>query len=79
MTELEKYELINKCNTVKELQEAIKQLDEGGFIRGRTNYFSTTQQIEDVEYVIGGGDPTMLTRNYGIRQQALCIKYYHIK
>ena len=78
MTELEKYELVNVCEYPKELAEAIIKIgSDTGEIQGRRRSFNHTQMSEFVEGVILGKiPPNVLTRSYGIRQQALYLKYY---
>jgi hypothetical protein len=78
MTDLEKYELINKCETAEELSDAIIKIsDQTGFIQGRTRMFNADQMANYCDLVINGnGSPNLLTREFGIRQQALYIKYY---
>lgn len=75
MEELQKWELINKCTTLDELSEAILAIGENGVIQGRQHEFD----IEDMakrakQYSLL--DPNMLTRSYGIRQQAMMIEFY---
>lgn len=78
MSELEKYELVNSCETVKELEEAILKLaDEDGMITGRTKKFNAEMMSKKVWLVVNQIEPAnRLTRNYGIRQQALYLQYY---
>lgn len=78
MSELEKYELVNSCETVKELEEAILKLaDEDGMIGGRTKKFNAELMSKKVWLVVNQIEPAnRLTRNYGIRQQALYLQYY---
>jgi len=80
MSELEKFELVNKCETDLELSRAILQLTnpETGLIRGRTREFDGKKMASFVFHVINEDGPAnFLTREYGIRQQALYIKYYN--
>jgi hypothetical protein len=78
MEELEKYELINKCETDNELAQAILLLsDEEGMIKGRNKAFNAIKTSGNCYLVINKNyPPNILTREYGIRQQALYIKYY---
>jgi hypothetical protein len=77
MTELEKYEAVNKTETVEELQNVILSLaDEQGMVMGRTRPFHAAQQAKNLEIVMEGYPANLLTRSYGIRQQALYIAYY---
>lgn len=78
MSELEKYELVNKCETIEELRYAILQLsNDNNQIEGRERFFNGERMSDNVLNVVNGyGSPNLLTRKYGIRQQALYIKYY---
>lgn len=77
MTELEKYELINGCETIKELEEAILKIADVGYIKGRTRNWDAEKQSKYVYTVVQGIEPAnRLTRSYGIRQQALYLQHY---
>jgi hypothetical protein len=77
MNELEKYELVNKCETEEELAAAILTIANGSEIEGRNRIFDAEKMSKRVQEVINGDViPNVLTRKYGIRQQALYIKYY---
>ena len=81
MTELEKYEAVNSSNSIEELQEAIKLIGENslekGSIIGRKRSFKVEQQCRGVELIVKeGARANICTRNYGIRQQTLYLKYY---
>lgn len=78
MTELEKYQLINSCETVVELEEAIVKIaDSLGNIAGREKTFNAEYMSSFVRCIVNDScDPRYLTRNYGIRQQALYLKQY---
>ena len=78
MTELEKYQLVNSCETVEGLTNAIRQIadPETGKIQGRVKEFDSQRMAGYVTFVINEGAPAnLLTREFGIRQQALYIKY----
>lgn len=79
MTELEKYEAVNKCETLEELGSLIlKFADENGMIKGRIKDFNAEKMVEGLKAFINDeAVPNVLTRNYGIRQQAMYIKYYN--
>jgi cytoskeletal protein CcmA (bactofilin family) len=80
MTTSEKFELVHKCETAEELHSAVLQCAENGVIQGRNKEFEATRLAENVYHVIEGVLPfTRLTRNYGIRQQAIYIAYYENK
>ena len=78
MTEEEKFLEVNECETPEELENAIiKIADDDGIIRGRRYEFDSKQMSKMVIPVIEGVvPPNFLTRNYGIRQQALYLKFY---
>lgn len=78
MNELEKYELINSCENVAELEDAIIKIAEpSGMINGREKQFDAKYMSSFVRCIVNDScDPRYLTRNYGIRQQALYIKNY---
>jgi hypothetical protein len=80
MEELEKYQLINKCETDNELADAIIAISnpETNMILGRTKVFDAMKMAENCHLVIKRDfPPNLLTREFGIRQQALYIKYYN--
>lgn len=79
MNKLEKYELVNSCETIEELENAIKSFaDKDGLIQGRTRKFNANQMAECVSVVVRGLGPiNTLTRELGIRQQALYLRFYH--
>lgn len=88
MTDLEKYEIVNCCETLEELSEAIKTIGETNklnliqgrinLIQGRTNLFDANKMAVaclNINYL----NIRNLTRNYGIRQQAFMILFYKNK
>ena len=77
MTDLEAYKLVNKARTREELATAVELIGEAGIIKGRTRIFNPTVMALNVFVFLDGGGPAeILTRNYGIRQQAIYIKTY---
>jgi hypothetical protein len=76
MTREETYDKVNKCETLLELANVIRSLtDEGGNIKGRTRLFDgerMAKACENFKY----SSPNNLTREFGIRQQAMYINYY---
>ena len=78
MTELEKYQRINNCESGTELSEAVLMLaDDNGLVQGRDKQWDATRMSKRVlEVIEGTADARTLTREYGIRQQALYIIYY---
>ena len=76
MTQLEKYEKVNKCETFEDLAEAVKSFaDEEGMIQGRTRKFRAKKMAHAV-LAFGIISPNSLTREFGIRQQAFYINHY---
>ena len=75
---LEKYEIVNACESAKELEEAILAFaNESGYIQGRTRMFDAKQMASNVEGVVNRRlIANLLTREFGIRQQALYLAYY---
>jgi len=75
MTELEIYQKVNESESLKELAEIIFSLaDEDGMIQGRSRKFDAKQMAN---YCLGFVmyEPNVLTRMYGIRQQAMYLTY----
>lgn len=80
--ELERYQAVNDCETVEELQQVILSFaDAQGKIRGRDRYFNAQKMADNLlkYYNDDSGmdvwPPNLLTRNWGIRQQAMHIKW----
>lgn len=74
------YDQVNKCESLSALANAIRSLaDKDGNIEGRTKTFSAERMAGFCEIY---DDPSVprntLTREYGIRQQAMYIIYYKI-
>lgn len=71
------YERVNQCESYEELADVIESLtDIHGLIEGRSQALDgdvMAQKCRDFENV---SNPSWLTRRYGIRQQAMYIKYY---
>lgn len=74
MTELEIYKLVNQCETLEELSDVILDLaDENGMLQGKTNKFNAGVMAAHC-LNFNNLPANCLTRNYGIRQQAVyCI------
>mgnify|MGYP006959904241 CR=1 FL=1 len=75
--ELWKWELINSCETVENLEAAIISISDPitGTIRGRVREYSAERMASRVKDVVGGYLPVnILTRSYGIRQQAIYLR-----
>jgi hypothetical protein len=76
MTREEKYDLVNGCETLVHLSGAILMLcNVHGDILGRTKHFDGERMSQcclDFEEL----KPEVLTREFGIRQQAMYILHY---
>lgn len=82
MNEEDKWHIINACETYEELAAAIMIISEEGTIHSnrQDKTFDAAKQVRNAWLVIQGGIfPNVLTRAYGIRQQALYIRYYEEK
>lgn len=77
-SDLEKYEKVNACESVKDLEQVILDFaDENGMIQGRTRMFEAASMSRMVAPVVSKqAMPNYLTREFGIRQQALYLAYY---
>jgi hypothetical protein len=79
MTELQKWQAVNQCENGKALHDLIIQFaDEEGMIHGRERKFDATQMANHVHDVLQNGYPSnLLTREFGIRQQAIYLKTFN--
>jgi len=76
MTDLEKYEAVNKTETLLELSKVIESFaDDEGKIQGRTRKFNASEMAYLCRN-FGNYPPNVLTREFGIRQQAMYLDYY---
>ena len=78
MTELEKFRVVNLCETVEDLTNAIKLIadPETGKVQGRAKEFDAQRMAGYVTLVVNEGAPAnLLTREFGIRQQAIYLRY----
>lgn len=75
--DLEYYQLVNGCETLNELSEVIIEigLANKGWVNGKTSTFHA-QTMADNCLKLPNGSLNSLTRNYGIRQQAIYILHY---
>lgn len=79
MTELEKYELVNSAESGDSLITIINTIAEEGKIEGKSRSFLALNLTECVNKFLRGEIPArFLTRSYGIRQQAIYIRYSQI-
>jgi len=78
MSSQDAYEAVNKCETYEELAEAIRKIGVHGMIQGRIRTFESEKMAlmcENFETFMENGIPNVLTREFGIRQQAMYIYY----
>lgn len=77
MPELEFFQKVNATDSLSELSDVILQIaDENGMIQGRTRKFEAKKMAEYCRD-FKNYSPNVLTREYGIRQQALYLSYYN--
>jgi hypothetical protein len=79
MTELEKFQLVNACETCEALEQAIILIgeDNNGQVMGRTRPFDAARSAQMVKPIVHENLlPNYLTRSFGIRQQALYLRFY---
>jgi len=80
MTREQKYDLINSQESLKGLAAAIRSFaDENGVIQGRNRGFDAEKMAllcEQYAERYATGYANVLTREFGIRQQAMYILYY---
>lgn len=76
--DLETYEAVNRCETFDELAEVILSIGSAlGSVPGRTRDFQADKMVEGLLGFAGDVfPPNVLTRRWGIRQQAMYIKHY---
>lgn len=82
MEQLEFWEKVNSAETAEQLKEAVLFITDfhDGKIQGTSREFNGAKMAECVIKVIKEGwYPNLLTRNYGIRQQALYIRQMEIQ
>ena len=76
---LNAYEAVASCETYKHLAGTIRTIISiKGRIQGRTRSFDSEKMAlmcEDFETFMENGIPNVLTREFGIRQQAMYIYY----
>jgi hypothetical protein len=76
MSELEIWKAVNKCETPQQLKDQImKIVDREGMIQGRSRKFDAAKMIIGLDMFMKDEAPeTLLTREFGIRQQAIYLK-----
>lgn len=78
MEELYKWKMINSCETIEELKEAITKIGENGVIEGTSKEFKVEDQLRACNIVWEYTAPlNYLTRNYGIRRQMMYLLTIH--
>lgn len=76
MSELERYEAVNNANTLEKLADVVRSFaDENGMIQGRERQFNAEDMAEKCANCFMH-PYEVLTRNWGIRQQAMMLIYY---
>ena len=74
-----RYDVVNGCKTLNELAEIILSFaDKEGMIQGRTRGFNA-ESMAGFCRLFSFESHRTLTREFGIRQQALMILLYHKK
>ncbi len=78
MTELEIWQEVNQCETAQHLAFIINKLaDPEGMIQGRQRKFDASKMIKGLSLFLTDEVPAnVLTREYGIRQQAIYLKTF---
>jgi len=76
MTELETWQLVNQAETQAQLADVITKLtDSEGMIQGRVRKHDAIKMIVGLSYFMTDDLPAnVLTREFGIRQQAIYLK-----
>jgi len=81
---LSRYEQVNQCETYEELAKAIEAFGQESdgvcetVIQGRTRQFSAKMMADACRGFSYNHNANVLTRMYGIRQQALYTRHYSI-
>ena len=78
MTELETWQLVNQAETQEQLALIINKLaDEEGMIQGRSRKFEAGKMIIGLDlFMTDEIASNILTREFGIRQQAIYLKHF---
>jgi len=79
MTREQIYDFINSCESTLGLKNIILELaDEDGMIQGRSRKFNAKKMVVGLDmYMKDEAPPNVITREFGLRQQAMYIKYYN--
>lgn len=79
LDELEMFKQVNACETLSELAKVIESFaDDNGMIQGRKKKHDA-KLMSIICKRFSPSEHNMLTREFGIRQQALYILFYQIK
>ncbi len=78
MTELQKWQAVNECETTMRLGNLILLFaDQDGMIQGREKKFDAEKMAMNLNHYMSNEAPSnVLTREYGIRQQAIYLKSF---
>ncbi len=81
MNKLQKYQKVNACETSEQLCACILSFaDAEGNIQGRTRKFNAEKMAKQAQIYFDdrthGIPPNVITREFGLRQQAMYIKFY---
>ena len=72
-----KYKAVNATKSLEELAQVIESFaDDDGKIQGRSKKFNAKTMAETCRNYKLHNYPNFLTRNWGIRQQAMMLNYY---
>ena len=76
--ELIRFQVVNKADSLKSLLAAIEVMGgEEGLLQGSQQLWDVDQQKAGLElFAKGLAVPNILTRTYGLRQQAMYLAYY---
>lgn len=79
MTELQKWQAVNQCETQAQLADLIAKFsDKEGMIQGRERKFDASKMIIGLSFFMEDEAPAnVLTREFGIRQQAIYLKTFN--
>jgi hypothetical protein len=78
MTDLEKYKKVNSTESLKELAEVIRSFAVNGRIQGRKRTYNADSMAIGCEHY-NLLNHNVLTREFGIRQQAMMLLFYRDK
>lgn len=78
MTELEKYQAVNKTESLEQLAQVIESFAEDNRIEGRDKSFDATNMAHYCRNY-SQSMHNFLTRKWGIRQQAMYLLFYNKK